>query len=1664
MIEDGLSVSDVGAEYDPFAGPALDRIVPSTEAQREVWLASRHSREASLAYNESVTLRLAGRLDLAALQAAVDAVAARHESLRATFGPDGTTMCVASAQPIPITGSDLRGLEPAAQVLAVEGLLHDEVEHAFDLEHGPLLRVRRVVLAAELHLVVLTMHHIVCDGWSFGLIVRDLGRLYAQHVAASRGEAVASDVGVAASFADYALAHAAHEHSAAGRADADHWLQRFANVPAPLELPIDRPRRARRSFASKRTDVVLDAALVERLRRLAARDGASLYSMLLGGFAALLHRLGGGDNLVIGVPTAGQSEPGFGEVVGHCVNLLPLRVPVEPAQPVRDMARTAQAAMLDAFEHQRFTYGTLLKKLVLPRDPARLPLVSVMFNLDQAFDTDGSGFPGLSLDVKGNARTHENFELFVNAVQEGGALRLECQFNSDLFDEQSVRRWIGGYELLLRGACETPERPLGEIDVVVPADRALLAQWNATTRPFPHTLGVHDLIEAQVARTPERIALVSGAASLSYRELDERAALIAAALRTRGVGAGARVGLCAGRGAGMLASMLGVLKAGAAYVPLDPSYPADRIAHMVDDAGLALLISEPAYATLFNWPAASCLLLHDSGAPIEAVAPGALPAPQAAVPAESPAYVIYTSGSTGKPKGVVVPHRAVVNFLTSMARQPGLDGDDTLLAVTTLSFDIAVTELLLPLTVGARIVLATRDDAIDPLRLRELIETQRANVMQATPSTWRMLVDADWRGGPGFKALCGGEPLGADLARELGARTGSLWNMYGPTETTVWSTLSAVTRGAPSIDIGVPIANTSVWILDARGGLCPVGVPGEIAIGGDGVSLGYLHRPELTADRFIADPFSVPPNALMYRTGDRGRWRADGRLEHLGRLDHQVKVRGFRIEPGEVEAALLADPGLVRCVVIAREDRPGDVRLVAYLVARDAQPLDEAAIRSRLKQTLPDYMLPQHFVGLPAIPLLPNGKVDRHALPVPSAKSTVVRRHVPPRTGSEQVVASAMEAALSLPELGAEDNFFALGGHSLLAAQFAASLASTTGLHVPMSAVFEAPTIAELAAWIDASSQNPGPAASFAATARADGDAGEPPANGDANTAPASLMQQRIWFLEQLRPGTSTHNTPSAHRLSGPLDVAVLERAFNAVIERQAVLRTALVRRDLDLVQQIAPALTVSLQPVHDLGAVEPGRREAELLELLQARASEPISTDTAPLFRVAMYRLAPEEHVLFFMPHHLIWDGWSFDIFYTEMAALYAAFTHGVEPRLPVLTWRYGDFSRWQKQWLEGSDAKRQLTYWSERFAALPEPLALPLDKPRPAQMSGAGETQPIAWPASLVEQARAFGAARGATLFMTLLAMFALLLHRTTGQRDIVVGSPFRGRHRPQDERVMGFFVNALPLRLTVDADHNFAELLAQVRIVVLEAFAAPDVPIERLVQALKLPRDESRTPLYQAFFSFQDARDRQRDWGPLRQTQLHVFQKGAAEDLGVWLLDHGDGLAGGLTFATDLLLPVTAARTIQRLEQLAKAALGEPERALRELGSLEPAVRASLAPPARRLPDAAPQPAIIEPLMSDAQQRVAALWQEVLGTSGIGPTDNFFDLGGHSLLAMRVVSQMQSRLGLVVPLRRLIYESLAQIAVTPFTPIDTAAAPAEAPAGGLLSRVFGRFGRRT
>lgn len=1047
-------------DFNPFAGAELLFTAPATESQQEIWLSAQMGEESSCAFNESMSIHLrGGELLLDKLQYAVDELVRRHEALRTTFSTNGELLCINAPQASDIPLLDITEEDEETRALQLAQLIKTEVTVPFDLEHGPLLRVKVVKLEEQTCRILFTAHHIIADGWSIAILLRELAILYTAAVKGHPPQLETPDP-----FSEYALAQKEKTQSPENQAAETYWLKQFDDDIPVLDMPTDRPRPSTRTFEAWRIDYELDTALVCDLKRTGARASSTFFTTLLGAFAAYVSRVSGQNDFVIGVPAAGQSIAGQNNLVGHCVNMLPLRLKVDLQQSFHDLLRLMRPQVLDAYDHQDYTFGSLVKKLSIPRDTSRVPLVSVTFNIDQ--EMHEFAFGELEAKYSSNPRYYENFEIFLNVVEAKGKAILECAYNTNLFDEQTTRARLTEFEVFLRSLVKSPATSMYELPLLTDTERdQLLKEWNSTQTAYPHTQCIHQLVTAQAERTPNAIAIVFDTKTLSYADLEKQSNQLAHYLRRHGVGPEVLVGIYINRSVEMVVGLLGILKAGGAYVPLDPNFPQERLAFMVEDSSLRVLITQSSLRASLPPANAHVVALDEEW---EDIAKEQAITPSSGAKPMDLAYVIYTSGSTGKPKGVQVPHRAAVNFLHSMAREPGLTAEDSLLAVTTLSFDISVLELFLPLTVGAQVRVVNREVAADGSRLLEELKNSGATIMQATPATWRMLLAAGWDRSQLIKVLCGGEALPRELADELLQRASSVWNMYGPTETTVWSTCFQVVDAGSTVPVGRPIDNTTIYILDKYRQPVPIGVPGELYIGGTGVTRGYLERPELTAERFVSDPFNDENGARLYRTGDLVRYRADGNIEYLNRLDNQVKVRGYRIELGEIEAVLAKHEGIKQTVVIVREDQSGDQRLIAYYIAEPNHSVTVSEIRKYLRNELPDYMIPQHFVELEAFPMTPNRKIDRRALPSPlSGGQLLGSEYVAPRTETESVVANVWQGVLHVERVGIHDNFFELGGHSLSATQVLSRIRDITGTEITLKAIFEAPTVAELAEYID---------------------------------------------------------------------------------------------------------------------------------------------------------------------------------------------------------------------------------------------------------------------------------------------------------------------------------------------------------------------------------------------------------------------------------------------------------------------------------------------------------------------------------------------------------------------------------------------------------------------
>ncbi|MFC4159172.1 amino acid adenylation domain-containing protein [Chitinimonas lacunae] len=1496
-----------------------DQPLPLSWAQQRLWFLEQYQPGLSR-YNMPLAWRLEGQLDYQALGQALNDLLARHEILRTGFviEAEQAVQQIAKSLTLSPTLIDLSD-QPDAEAAALDRL-RLEAARPFDLTRAPLLRVHLVKLAPATHLLLLTMHHIVSDGWSMGVAKRELSALYQARLSG----VPANLPPLPLQYADFSLWQRDWLQGPLLAQQLDYWKRRLAGAPAMLALPTDRPHQANRSEEGASVAFELSTELSGQLRQLSQQAQATLFMTLAAVFKVLLYRYSQQEDLSIGYPVANRQRPELEGLIGFFVNTLVLRTRLTPEQTFMALLRQVRDAVLDADAHQDLPFEKLVEALQPERSLSHTPLFQVMLTLNNTAETGLVLGEALAEPVRLGS-VSAKFDLTLGMGERDGQLVGSLNYSTALFDATTIERMVGHFRLLLEAVVAAPQTPLKDLPLLSAADQRQLAAWNETARDYPHDRCTYQLFEAQAAERPDAVAVLFGEQTLSYSELNRRANRLAHHLVGLGVGPDTLVALCLDRSLEMLVGLLAVMKAGGAYVPLDPAYPSERLAHMLDDSAAAVLLTQSVLLTRLPAHSARVVCLDE---PLTAGSDQNL---AARARSEHLAYCLYTSGSTGKPKGVLVGQRQLVNFLCSMAEAPALGAQDTLLAVTTLSFDIAGLELYLPLISGARIVLASRSQAGDPQQLADLIAQHRVTVLQATPATWRMLLDSGWPGAPDLVGLCGGERLDAELAGRMQSALAAVWNLYGPTETTIWSTrlrLDGEQTGRP-VSIGRPIANTRIHILDPELRPLPPGLAGEIHIGGAGVARGYLNRPDLSRERFIPDPFDRDPAARLYKTGDLGRWLADGTLEYLGRNDFQVKIRGYRIELGEIEARLAACDGVRQAVVVARGEPGGDQQLVAYLLAEPQATLTPAALRAQLAAHLADPMLPSAFMVLEAFPLTPNGKLDRKALPAPAEDARIRSEFEAPLGETETVLASLWQGLLKLEQVGRHDNFFALGGHSLLATQVVARIRQAFQIELPLRSFFAAQTLAELARQVALAQGAEQPR--IAPTSR--------------HSAPvSSFAQQRLWFLEQYEPGSPLYNMPVAWRLKGRLDYSALAQSLNDLLARHEVLRTHFVLAGDVPLQQIAASLTLTPSMVDLSGQSD---AEAEALHRLRLEAARPFDLTQAPLLRAHLVKLDATTHLLLLTMHHIVSDGWSMGIVKRELSALYQAHTSGQTASLPPLPIQYADFSVWQRNWLQGPLLARQVEYWKRRLEGAPAVLELPTDRPRPASRTLQGAAVPLALSAELSGRLRQLSRQAQTTLFMTLAAVFNVLLHRYSQQDDISIGYPVANRQRAEIEGLIGFFVNTLVLRTRLQPEQRFIDLLAQVRESVLDADAHQDLPFEKLVEELQPERSLSHTPLFQVMLSLNNTAETTLGLGNLAAEPVRLGGNLSAKfDLTLSLFEQEGCLLGSLAYSTDLFEAATVARMVGHFRTLLEAVVAAPQTALKDLPLLTAAEAAQLA----------------------------------------------------------------------------------------------------------------------
>ncbi len=1548
-------------EAPPVARRAAGGFAPLSSFQESLWPSLDHPRPESPEPHLARVVRLRGELDASALAFALRRLETRHESLRTTFrradagpplqaiGPSRATYLLAVI--------DLTGLgSAAAGERLVPGLAAEEEVRPFDLARGPLYRVVLVHLSSGEHALLLTLHPLIADSRSLEIWLSELSALYL----AGRERQPVELTPLAVGYADFAIWQRERLSGEVLSRLTAWWSEHLAGAPPALELPLDRPRPKQRSGrGAAREGLTGDAALMVGLSALGRRHGATMQMTLLAAFGLLLHRYTGQPDLVVGLPIDTRSRPEVEGVIGLFSNLLALRVELSGNPPAFELLERVRAAVLAAFRHQELPFRMLEAALRPRRDlgrELRFEVQSVPAPAATGMESDGLHFAPWSV---GRGAAPRDLTLSLDLAEE---LTGRVEYDPDLFDATTIGRFAGHFTSLLAALAAHPGKRLSEVSLLSPREeQALLVEWNdtAASDTAAGDLGplAHQLFAARAAATPEAVAARCEGCELTYGELHHRANRMARRLRRLGIGADEVVGLLAERGLDFLTAVLAIWQAGGAYLPLDHGHPAERLRRILAQSGTRLLLVDSAAASGLDalgkdaprWQSLAGLL-----APAAAAESGGLPAQ--AVPANL-AYVIYTSGSTGVPKGAMIEHRGLRNHLLAKIEGLALGADDSVAQTAPHTFDVSVWQLLAPLLAGGKVHIFPDAIAHDPARLLSEVARHGISILETVPSLLAlMLADAARAEGdelPPLDRLRWLVPTGEALPPELCRRwlaaypNVPLMNAYGPTECSddvSHQELRHPPGELPRVSIGRPLRNLRLYVLTPELRPAPLGVPGELCVGGIAVGRGYLRDTARTAEVFVPDPFARTPGERLYRTRDLARHRPDGSLEVLGRIDYQVKLHGLRIELGEIESALRSHPGVSDAAVLLRTAGARGPELVAYFVAMAAAPdagapevpelpeITAEALRGFLSKVLPDSMVPLAWVALPRLPLTESGKLDRAALPAPAVPWTTGGEGL--RTVHEELLVGIWSGLLELPEVGIHDSFFALGGQSLLAMRLVSRLREAFRVELPLRVLFEKPTIAELAAHLE--------------LAAAQGAAEAPPIvrRPPGAPAPLSFEQERLWFLARFQPESAEYNIPSASRLHGDLDAPALVTALRQLEVRHESLRTSFAEVDGEPVQVIAPPRPTGPLVLVDLSggpnglAVPSVPAEAEMRRLAALEAARPFDLRRGPLYRVVLLRLSTIEHVLLLTIHHVISDDWSEEIWWRELSAFYAAARQRQPLELSSLPVQYTDYAAWQRERLAGAELSQQMAWWREQLAGAPHALELPTDRPRSKVRRGQGGSwQGLASPPALAQGLTALARRSNATWFMTLLAAFELLLHRYTGQPDMVVGTPIANRGRRETEGVIGFFLNTLALRVDLAGNPRVGEFVERVRGTLLAAYQHQDLPFGKLVAELQPVRDLGRTPLFQVMFVFVDAAEGNALPG-LASERLYPAPGPAKFDLTLALERRRSvELAGGIEYDRELFDSATIGRFGEHFAAMLKDFVAHPSKRLTEVSLLRP-----------------------------------------------------------------------------------------------------------------------------
>lgn len=1679
--------------------------MPLSYAQERLFFLDQLEPNSTL-YNLPTAVRLDGNLDIPVLIQAIHEIIQRHEILRTIFSSeDGQPFQLIKPNleidiPLIDLGRQLGFTSPIStrdQVEAeIQRLAVEDARKPFNLTTGPLLRVSILRVSDSEHIVLLNVHHIIADGWSVDVLLFELAILYQAFLAGNGGNVLPA---LPIQFADYAVWQRKWLQGKMMEKQLAFWMEKFSDKPGVLELPNDKQRILSRNQSSQSEEnrnpagcsfrFKLETGLARRLHEFSHANGVTIFMTLLAGFQTLLYRYSGQEDICVGVPVTNRTRAEIESLIGFIVNTVVVRSDLSGEPPFDQFLSQSRNTILDAFANQELPFEVLVEKLNLERDMSRSPLFQVMFSM-QNVPIQSSQLPGITMtSIPVNSETAK-FDLSLIMVDDAGQLSGVFEYNTAIFEMVTIERLAVHYMTLLAGILANPQQLITCLPILPTTEqRQVLVEWNDTDRPVVVNF-VHELFEYYAEHTPDQTALTyrgelteSGKIeTLTYAQLNKRAEILASYLqRFAGeeidgmpvFGAEVPVGIIIPRSLDMVVAILAVLKAGGAYLPIDPTYPTDRIGFMVNDARVKVLLTQSTIPPqLTYWPSIAHVFCIDKDwKEIENAHTGSVSAQLLSREAgygisdtgsENLAYIIYTSGSTGMPKGAMLRHHGLCNLVSWQKEAFGIDHHSRVLQFSSLSFDASVWEIFMALANGATLCLTSQDVLSDGLAMIELIKEQAITIVTLPPSVLSAL-PAELVTHTALPNLRTVVSAGEACSREIVARWSKgrrFFNAYGPTETTVCATTTLCSDDDPENPaIGRPIANTHLYIFDRHKELTPIGVPGELWIGGAGVARGYLNRPEITREKFVINPHANDlekmgldqrAGEILYRTGDLVRYRPDGKIDFLGRIDQQVKLRGYRIELGEIESALrqftLPEPDSVAKIiqdaaVVLQEDRHDHRRLVAFIVLEQERsngeivknaagsgsvvPITVQVLREHLKNFLPEFMIPATFVILPALPLTPSGKIDRTALLKYDTQSVQeVKQNILPRTPTEQLIAGLFRQLLlqtgehppRSTQVSIEDSFFELGGHSLLAMQLISRLRDILQVEVPLRVLFDAPTVAGLAERVDlllrVGGEKPRPAIT---PYKRDMNTGLPIALLDADQAalPLSFAQQRLWFLEQFDPGTPTYNIPGVFWFNGDFDIKALEAGINEIVRRHEVLRTSIITRDGRPAQVILPVIKLEV-PLEDLGRLPDDRREFAARQLAEAEVRRPFILAEPPLFRMRVFRIDDQKHLVVLTMHHIISDGWSVGVIIREMAALYGSYVNRSATNvqlLPELPIQYVDFAAWQRSWLQGHVLAEQLDYWTRQLDNLPSILHLPTDRPRTAVQAHTSAQMTFTLDAGLAGALSALSLLAGCTLFMTMLSAFKVLLLKYAGQTDIVVGTPVANRMWREIEGLIGFFVNTLVLRTDLSGNPSFHDVMKRVRVVTLDAYSHQDIPFEMMVSELQPERDTSHSPLFQVMFVMQNIPLEGLGLPGIEIQSIDVSTGMAKFDLTLTMAGDEQGINGAIEYNLDLFEESTILRLADEYREILEAVVKDPDRSISQFAVINASIPGMVPRESLTVTLDERQPIkarSVQAPRTSQEKTLAEIWSRVLGVEQISVTDNFFELGGDSILSIQVTSQ--------------------------------------------------------